>query len=141
MKDAEDLLLGKPLKDIDGPLFDKPWQARAFALVVNMNKAGLFPWKDWSATLGAVIKAEPQQPGETVNDAYYRQWMAALEKMVASLGLVDGADVTSRAEQWRKAYLNTPHGVPITLCNAEKPPAQDTPAPRREPIKVVPASA
>lgn len=141
MNGEEFLLPGQSLTDEDGPVFDKPWQARAFALVVNLYKAGLFPWKDWSETLGAEIKAAPALSGESFNDAYYRQWMAALEKTMTRLGLVGAEDVSTRAAQWHKAYLNTPHGVPITLGNAAAPPTQNTPAPQRKPIKVAPATA
>ncbi len=139
MSDEDLLMPGKPLKNLDGPAFDQPWQARAFALVLNMHKAGLFEWKDWAERLSAEIKMSPTLPDESVNDGYYRQWMAALESMVASLGLIDRPEVTSRAEQWRKAYLNTPHGVPISLCNAENRP-DDYPVhiARREPIAVFP---
>lgn len=141
MAEEQPLMPGKPLKDLDGPAFDQPWQARAFALVINMHKKGLFEWKDWAETLSAEIKTSPTLPHESVNDGYYRQWMAALETMMASLGLIDRPEVTSRAEQWRKAYLNTPHGVPISLCNAENP-LGDYPVhtARRKPITVVPAT-
>lgn len=132
------------LKDLDGPVFDKPWQSEAFALVVSMNEAGLFRWKDWAETFTAEIDAAPALPGETVNDAYYRQWVSALERMVASLGLVTGADVNSRAQEWRQAHLNTPHGHPILLANAVCPPAVEhnhKHEPQRSPIKVVSAVA
>lgn len=132
------------LKDLDGPVFDKPWQSQAFALVVSMHKAGLFRWKDWAETFTAEIDAAPALPGESVNDAYYRQWVAALEKMVASLGLVADGDVSSRAQEWRQAYLNTPHGKPILLAHGSCPPAVDHQhkhEPQRSPVKVVPAMA
>lgn len=132
------------LKDLDGPAFDKPWQSEAFALVVSMNRAGLFRWKDWAETFTSEIEAEPALPGESVNDAYYRQWVSALEKLVASLGLVTCGDVTSRAQEWRHAHLNTPHGHPILLENAMCPPAVEHKhkhEPQRLPIKVVAAMA
>ena len=131
------------LKDLDGPAFDKPWQSQAFALVVSMHKAGLFQWKHWAETFTAEIDASPVQPGESVNDAYYRQWVSALEKMVASLGLLEGGVVASRAQEWRRAHLNTPHGHPILLANANCPPVvadKHKHEPKRTPIKLVPAT-
>lgn len=144
MKDERFPLPEGSLKDLDGPVFDKPWQSEAFALVVSMHKAGLFKWKDWAETFTAEIDASPALPGESVNDTYYRQWVSALEKMVASLGLVTGGDVNSRAQEWKQAHLNTPHGHPILLAHALCPPAVDHKhkhEPQRSPIKVVAAMA
>nr|AAC18420.1 P14K [Pseudomonas putida] len=86
----------------------------------------------------------PRSAGESVNDTYYRQWVSALEKLVASLGLVTGGDVNSRAQEWKQAHLNTPHGHPILLAHALCPPAIDPKhkhEPQRSPIKVVAAMA
>jgi len=141
MRDEELLMLGQPLKDLDGPVFDHPWQAQAFALVVSMHKAGLFQWKDWAETFTAEIASAPAKPGENVNDTYYRQWLAALEKIVKSLDFVDGADISSRADEWRQAYLNTPHGLAVSLAHAKCPPAHEHKhEPKRSPVKVVPAT-
>ena len=135
-------LPGSPLGAHDGPVFDHPWQAQAFALVVNLHQAGLFEWKDWAERFTAEIAAAPQREDESVNDAYYRQWVAALEQLLAALGLVEDAAVGTRAEAWNQAYLNTPHGQPISLANATCPPAHahaHKHEPRREPVMVVPA--
>ena len=58
-------------RDEEGPVFDKPWQAKAFSLIVHLHRAGLFPWAEWVRTFSEAIKAAPAQPGESVNDAYY----------------------------------------------------------------------
>lgn len=29
-------------RDEEGPVFDKPWQAKAFSLIVHLHRAGLF---------------------------------------------------------------------------------------------------
>ncbi|CAO3441003.1 nitrile hydratase accessory protein [Azospirillum endophyticum] len=112
-------------RDESGPLFEKPWQAEAFALVVELYKGGRFTWPEWVDLFSAEIKASPAMAGESVNDAYYRQWWAALERMVSSRGLVAKGEIPARAEEWRRAYLNTPHGQPILLANAAcRPPAE-----------------
>lgn len=111
-----------PLNDADGPVFEQPWQAQAFSLVVCLHKSGLFPWKEWVRIFSDEIKASPARPGEGVNDAYYRQWLAATEQLIASFGLADGDAISQRAEEWRLAYLNTPHGQPVALSHATCPP-------------------
>ncbi len=35
-------------RDEGGPVFERPWQAQAFALVVELYKAGKFRWPEWS---------------------------------------------------------------------------------------------
>ena len=133
---------GPSLQLSEAPAFDKPWQAEAFFLVVNLHQAGLFPWRDWVQIFSEEIKAAPARPGESINDAYYRQWVPAMEKLVASLGLAADNDITRRAREWRQAYLNTPHGQPVSLVSASCPPAHaHEHAPRREPVAVSPACA
>jgi nitrile hydratase accessory protein len=109
-------------RDETGPVFDRPWQAQAFAVTVELYKSNLFTWPEWVDVFSAEIKASPAMPGESVNDAYYRQWMSALEKMVASRKLVEEADLLARKQEWHQAYVNTPHGQPILLMNASCPP-------------------
>ena len=50
-------------RDEEGPVFDKPWQAKAFSLIVHLHRAGLFPWAEWVRTFSEAIKAAPAQPG------------------------------------------------------------------------------
>lgn len=149
-------LPGIPLKDLDGPAFDQPWQAQAFSLVVSLHQAGLFEWKDWAEAFTSEIAASPAVPGESVNDTYFRQWVSALEKFAARLKLTCGTDIDNRARAWRQAYLNTPHGQPIMLANADCPPPaagqghhddddhhhhHHQHVPKRSPVAVVPAAS
>lgn len=105
--------------------FDHPWQAQAFAMIVEMHKGGMFTWPEWVEMFSTVIKANPAREGETSNDTYYRQWMIALEKMVGRVAKIATEAVDERVGEWRQAYLNTPHGQPIVLSNAACPPAHD----------------
>lgn len=90
-------------RDEEGPVFDKPWQAKAFSLIVHLHRAGLFPWAEWVRTFSEAIKAAPAQPGESVNDAYYRQWATAMENMITALHLTAPDDVAQRPRNgdWR----------------------------------------
>lgn len=108
----------------DDHAFDYPWQASMFSLTVNLYKAGLFPWSQWVEIFSNEIKRSPRLQDESINDAYYRQWAAALEEMLGILGLISGEDVEEAAHAWRMAYLNTPHGMPVLLQNADCPPAK-----------------
>lgn len=106
------------LSEDEDPTFDKPWQAQAFAIVVELSASGAFTWKEWVAVFSEEIKRHPAREDETTNTAYYRQWLAALETIVEARGLAAREEVAARQEAWRTAYLNTPHGQPVTLRNA-----------------------
>jgi nitrile hydratase accessory protein len=95
-------------KDSDGPVFAEPWEAQAFAMAVKLNEAGVFGWSEWAETLGAALKAEPQRP-------YYESWLAALERLVESKGVMTKTERLDRVAAWDRAAKATPHGQPIDL--------------------------
>jgi nitrile hydratase accessory protein len=117
---------GKPSVAILGEdtdrTFDAPWQAQAFAIVVELNKARLLDWNEWVGVFSQEIARSPARAGESRNDTYYRQWLDALERIVAKRGLLAPADTNSRAAEWRAAYINTPHGQAVELAHATCPP-------------------
>lgn len=109
--------------DHEGHAFAEPWQAGAFALAVHLSERGAFAWSEWSAALGDAIHAAAQ--GEpAVSEAYFHCWLDALERLCLEKGLVDAAEIGRRREEWRQAYLRTPHGEPVTLTAAGAAPAR-----------------
>lgn len=100
------------------PVFGAPWHAQAFALAVLLHRQGRFSWAEWVAAIGEEIARAPARPGERTGDAYYRQWLAALERLCTRHRLTDASELDARTEQWRLAYLGTPHGRPVRLENA-----------------------
>ena len=106
------------------PAFAEPWQARAFACAVELSRRGLYTWREWVQALGAEIARHPARPGEAPGEAYHRQWLAALETLAALKAVASAAELDARAEQWRRAYLNTPHGQAVKLeaCDPSQPP-------------------
>ena len=122
--------------------FEHPWQAQVFSLIVCLHQAGQFSWKAWVEIFSEETKASPLRQGESINDAYYRQWVSAAEKMLLSLQLAAKDDITRRTDEWRQAYLNTPHGMPVVLTSALCAPAHDHHhMVRGVPVAVSPASA
>ncbi|AVF38017.1 nitrile hydratase accessory protein [Rahnella sikkimica] len=121
--------------------FEHPWQAQVFSLIVYLHQAGNFSWKEWVDVFSEEIKASPLRKGESINDAYYRQWVSAAEKMFISLKLAVKDDVIRRTDEWRQAYLNTPHGMPVVLTSATCMPAHNHHhLALRTPVAVSPAS-
>jgi nitrile hydratase accessory protein len=90
-----DLLKGAPRGD-DGPRFEAPWQARAFAAVVALAEAGRFEWAEFQQALIAEVAAGDGDPGH-----YYEHWLAAAEKLLAAKGLVVPAALQARVDELR----------------------------------------
>jgi nitrile hydratase accessory protein len=133
--------LANILRDTADRAFDAPWQAQAFALVMRLQESGHFTWDEWVRVFSRHVSLSPTKSGESVNDAYYRQWLAALEQIVIEKGILLPGDGERRTAQWRMAYTNTPHGQPVKLENAGNPPAhKHEPLQRGEPLVVSPAS-
>lgn len=102
-------------RDAEGPVFRAPWEAHAFALVVRLHQGGCFTWSEWASALNAEIKSAQAAGDPDLGDTYYRHWLAALERLVAEKGIVASKALDCRAEEWRRAYLNTPHGQSVEL--------------------------
>src|SRR3984893_12107616 len=118
-----DMVAAEAIREVDGRGFAEPWMAQAFACAIQLSRQGLFTWSEWVEVLSTEIKTHPEQPSETCDAAYYRQWLAALETIVGLKNAASSAEITERQEAWRQAYLNTPHGQPVELLNAATAPA------------------
>lgn len=108
--------------DETGPVFDAPWQALAFAIAVRLSKDGHFVWSEWVSAFAQEIANCPARTGETEHDAYYRNWLGALERIVVGKGLLRTGEAAGRVSEWRAAYANTPHGQAVELAHAACPP-------------------
>ena len=101
--------------DAEGPVFGAPWQAQAFAMAVALNARGVFTWPEWAQVFGEHIKSSPALPDEDAGDAYYRQWLAALEDIVARKGATDVRELHRWQHAWEHAAERTPHGAAIEI--------------------------
>ena len=72
-------------QDADGAVFAAPWEAKAFALVVQLHQKGCFEWTEWAQFLAREIAADGAR-----NTSYYVLWLSAAEKLVAERGLISG---------------------------------------------------
>jgi nitrile hydratase accessory protein len=107
-------------RDEGGPVFREPWEAHAFALAVRLSEAGWFSWSEWAAVLAQEIRAAQEGGDRELGTTYYEHWLRALERLCAGKGLVDGPAMRRRTEEWRQAYLHTPHGRPVELAAATR---------------------
>jgi nitrile hydratase accessory protein len=96
--------------DADGPVFREPWEAQAFAMALALHARGLFTWNEWAATLADEIKR-----AQAAGDAYYRHWLATLERLIAAKGVATSETLNRYRNAWDHAADRTPHGSPIEL--------------------------
>jgi nitrile hydratase accessory protein len=102
-------------RDEEGPVFEKAWQAEAFALTVRLHEAGCFTWNEWAATLAAVLREDRARSEPDGGSHYYDHWLTALERLVTAKQVVSASDLERRKAAWTQAYLLTPHGQPVEL--------------------------
>ncbi len=102
-------------RDENGPVFNEPWEAQAFAIVLALHKQGVFSWDEWATSLSRQISAAQAAGDPDLGDTYYQHWLAALEVLILEKEVSDSGEIVSRIEAWREAYLATPHGQPVEL--------------------------
>jgi len=77
-------LPGIPL-DAESPVFNEPWEARAFAMTVALHERGLFTWPQWAEALSRQIARARAAGDEDLGNTYYQHWLGALESLVSAL--------------------------------------------------------
>ena len=98
----------------DEVVFAKPWEARAFAIVVSLHERGLYTWAEWADALATRIKAAQAAGDSDIGDTYYHHWLGALEDLLARKG-IGSAETARWRDAWQHAANRTPHGKPIEL--------------------------
>ena len=114
------LVPGMP-RDADGPVFNAPWEAQAFAMTLALHERGLFSWSEWAEVLAAQIAAAQAAGDPDAGDTYYRHWLAALESLVARKGASCEDELVRYRHAWDHAADRTPHGQPIELRGEDFP--------------------
>ena len=77
----------------------------------------------WAETLGAALRKRSAAGSNDDAELYYSAVLDAVETLLFDSGTVAPNEVSAREEQWRKAYLNTPHGQPVELSARTKEPS------------------
>lgn len=108
-------------RDADGPVFNAPWEAQAFAMTLALHEGGLFTWTEWAEALATQIAAAQAAGDPDTGETYYRHWLAALEHLVAQKGASTGDELERYRQAWDHAADRTPHGQPIELRGEDFP--------------------
>jgi nitrile hydratase accessory protein len=107
-----------PLDPDDGPGYEEPWQAQAFACAIQLSRTGVFSRSEWTHAFSQEIRRHPERLGESPVGAYYRQVLDTLERLIREKSAISSAAIAQRIDAWRQAYFNTPHGHAVELQNA-----------------------
>jgi len=102
-------------RDDEGPVFNAPWEAQAFAMTLSLHAAGAFTWREWADALAAELSAAAAHGEPDDGSHYYEHWLAALEKLVTKKGIVPAQELQRRLDEWDAAVRATPHGKPVEL--------------------------
>ena len=92
----------------DGPVFDAPWQARAFGTVVALHRTrDDFDWAAFQAALIEEVQAEdPGVDADRLEETYYDQWLRAAERLLVERDVIDSAEFQSRAAEFAAGQRN-----------------------------------
>lgn len=89
------MLKPPPLQELEGlplengePVFKAPWQAKTFAMTLQLYESGFFTWSEWAETLSGNIAAFEQTQQLHGSDDYYSLWQDSLEQLLVNKGLV-----------------------------------------------------
>ena len=104
-------------RDDEGPVFNAPWEAQAFAMTLSLHAAGVFTWREWADALAAELSAAAAHGEPDDGSHYYEHWLTALEKLVGEKGVVPEQELKRRMEEWDAAARATPHGKPVELMH------------------------
>lgn len=78
-------------------VFEEVWEGRAFGMAVALSDRGLYPWRDFRASLVDVIAACDAAGDATT--PYYERFLEALERLAVARGLVGRDELEARAAE------------------------------------------
>lgn len=102
-------------------MFEVPWHAEALGIANALMLGGMYSEVEWAETLAAEICQLDASGAPDTEESYYQAVLAALERLVGEKSPETAGSLVARVEAWRRAYLNTPHGRPVTLAAAAGP--------------------
>jgi nitrile hydratase accessory protein len=71
-------------------VFDAPWEARAFAIALQLSESGHFTWDEFRDRLIAEVRASDRiraRDGTSDHGEYYDHFLHALEKLLDEKGI------------------------------------------------------
>jgi nitrile hydratase accessory protein len=105
----------------DEPIFGEPWHAQAMGMADLLVRSGDISDTSWAAALSMEIETASLAGKPDNSDTYYEAVVSALERLLRDSKSVLSAELAQRRDEWRRAYLHTPHGKPVDLATGQNP--------------------
>lgn len=109
------IFVARMTENIPTPVFENPWHAQVFAITVALNEAGLFSWPEWAQRFGDTLKHHGRSRDLNGGSDYFDAWLETLEAILRDRQIAMPEELRMLKSAWTQAYLNTPHGSPVTL--------------------------
>ena len=84
-----------PLPAENEPVFQAPWEARAFAIVNQLATAHAYSWTEWTDQFAEEIAMAEA----TDTSSYYERWVWACEKLLNAKGILDPQMIDRRVQE------------------------------------------
>jgi len=89
-------------RDESGPVFAEPWQAQAFAVVVELIQGGRLTREEWAEHLSTALKEAECRAEYDTGQRYYHHWLTALERVIVEKNLAGWEDLNREGESIRE---------------------------------------
>ena len=83
----------------EGPVFAEPWQAQAFAVVVEFIESGQISQEEWAQRLSSELREAEGRGEYDTGHRYYDHWLRALERLVVEKGLTQWEDLAAERKK------------------------------------------
>lgn len=87
------------------PVFQAPWEARAFAIVNQLANAQRYSWSEWTEQFVQEIAVAENKFKDT--SSYYERWVRACEQLLVTKGILEPLAIEQRIEQILVERSNT----------------------------------
>jgi nitrile hydratase accessory protein len=79
------------------PVFQAPWEARAFAMTLALFEQGQYSWKEFQEIL--IDEIGSAGGGGDPSPAYYEHWLSAFEQLLRRKGVIIPEQLEARASE------------------------------------------
>ena len=99
------------------PSFEETWQAEVLAIADLLIQRGHISRKIWADALGNELAVARQSNEPDTAETYYRCVLRAIEHLLEQKISITRKELNLREDEWRSAYMRTPHGQPVVLSS------------------------
>lgn len=90
-------------RDENGPVFAEPWQAQAFAVVVELTDKGVITRDEWARQLSETLSAAEARGQTDTGRHYYDHWLTTLERIVVEKDIAASDELEREGREIRES--------------------------------------